>query len=100
MLFRLLRGSGVAGLAGMAAATSRGGVTLIRPLLGVAKADLVAFCRSRRVSFVDDPSNADPAYARTRLRALMGGLAQEGLDPTASPASPAAPPRRTRRSSA
>ncbi len=80
VLFRLLRGSGVAGLAGMAAATSRGGVTLIRPLLGVAKADLVAFCRARRVSFVEDPSNADPAYARTRLRALLEGLEQEGLD--------------------
>ena len=80
VLFRLLRGSGVAGLAGMAAATPRGGVTLVRPLLGVAKADLVAFCLSRGVPFVDDPSNADPAYARTRLRALMGRLADEGLD--------------------
>ena len=32
------------------------------------------------MSFVADPSNADPAYARTRLRALMGALAEEGLD--------------------
>ena len=80
VLFRLLRGSGVAGLAGMAAASPRGGVTLLRPLLGVAKADLVAFCRARRAPFVNDPSNADPAYARTRLRVLMGSLADEGLD--------------------
>ena len=80
VLFRLLRGSGVAGLAGMAAVTRRDGVTLFRPLLGVAKADLVAFCRARRVPFVEDPSNDDPAYARTRLRALMGRLADEGLE--------------------
>lgn len=80
VLFRLLRGSGVAGLAGMAAATRRGGVALIRPLLGVAKADLVAFCRDRDVPFVKDPSNVDPAYARTRLRALLPRLEAEGLD--------------------
>jgi tRNA(Ile)-lysidine synthase len=80
VLFRLLRGSGVAGLAGMAATATLGDVTLVRPLLGVAKAELVAFCRARGATFVEDPSNTDPAYARTRLRALMGHLAGEGLD--------------------
>ena len=80
VLFRLLRGSGVAGLAGMAAHDALGGLTLARPLLGLAKADLVAFCRARGASFVEDPSNVDPAYARTRLRALIGELAREGLD--------------------
>jgi len=80
VLFRLLRGSGVAGLAAMAATTERCGVTLARPLLDIAKADLVAFCRARGLPFVEDPSNDDPAYARTRLRALMGELAHEGLD--------------------
>jgi tRNA(Ile)-lysidine synthase len=80
VLFRLLRGSGVAGLAAMAATTERCGITLARPLLDIAKADLVAFCRARGLPFVEDPSNADPAYARTRLRALMGELASEGLD--------------------
>ena len=80
VLFRLLRGSGVAGLAGIAAATRLGGLTLARPLLAVPKSDLVAFCRARGLSFAEDPSNADPAYARTRLRALMGTLANEGLD--------------------
>jgi len=80
VLFRLQRGSGVAGLAGMAATSERDGVRLARPLLGLAKADLVAFCRTRRVAFVEDPSNADPAYARTRLRALMAALAEDGLD--------------------
>ena len=80
VLFRLLRGSGVAGLAGMAPQSERHGVILARPLLGVPKAGLAAFCRARGVAFVEDPSNADPAYARTRLRALMGALAEEGLD--------------------
>lgn len=80
VLFRLMRGSGVGGLAGMAANSERDGVVVARPLLGLAKADLVAFCRARGASFVEDASNADPTYARTRLRALMGALAEEGLD--------------------
>ena len=92
VLFRLLRGSGVAGLAGMAATSRRDGVTIVRPLLGVAKSDLVAFCRARGVAFADDPSNADPRYARTRLRALLGRLADEGL--TTRGSRPPRPPRR------
>ena len=80
VMFRLLRGSGVAGLAGMAASTNLGGVALLRPLLGLGKADLVAFCRDRDVAFVEDPTNSDPAYARTRLKTLLAGLAAEGLD--------------------
>ena len=80
VLFRLIRGSGVAGLAGMAAMSERDGVCLARPLLGILKADLVAFCRARGAPFVEDPSNADPTYARTRLRALLRPLAEAGLD--------------------
>ncbi len=80
VLFRLLRGSGVAGLRGMDAMSARDGVTVARPLIGVKKSDLVAFCRARRARFVDDPSNADPRYARTRLRALIARLAEEGLN--------------------
>ena len=83
VLFRLLRGSGVAGLAGMAARTERDGVALARPLLGLAKADLVAFCEAEGVAFARDPSNEDPRWARTRMRALLRTLAAEGLDAAA-----------------
>ena len=55
-------------------------MTIVRPLIGVKKRDLVAFCRARGVPFVEDPSNADPRYARTRLRALIARLTEEGLD--------------------
>ena len=79
VLFRLIRGSGVAGLAGMEWASEREGVTIARPLLGVDKRDLVAFCRSRGVAFADDPSNANPRFARPRLRVLLDRLGEEGL---------------------
>ena len=77
VLFRLLRGSGVAGLAGMVARTRRGAVEIARPLLGLAKAELVAFCDARGLGYVSDPSNDNPRFARARLRRLM---AEEGLD--------------------
>lgn len=81
VLMRLLRGSGVTGLAGMARETPLGSdLTLMRPLLDVPKEALVAFCRREGQDVVDDPSNRDPAYARARLRAEAASLARLGLD--------------------
>ena len=80
VLFRLLRGSGVAGLRGMDVMTARDGVTIARPLMALRKRDLIAFAEARGAPFIDDPSNADPRFARTRLRALLARLGEEGLD--------------------
>ena len=80
VLFRLLRGSGVTGLRGMDLTTARDGMTIARPLIALRKRDLIAFAHARGTPFIDDPSNADPRFARTRLRALLAHLGQEGLD--------------------
>lgn len=80
VLFRLLRGSGIDGLAGMDALSPRGRVTLFRPLLGVRKAALVALCAALGQPFVSDPSNHDPRFARTGLRRLARVLDEAGLD--------------------
>jgi tRNA(Ile)-lysidine synthase len=79
ILLRLLRGSGVSGLSGMASSSERNGLILARPLLDHAKADLAALCESKAHPFFDDPSNNDLGYARTRIRRLGGLLAEEGL---------------------
>ena len=83
VLFRLVRGSGVSGLKAMAASVDLGGVALMRPLLGVAKRELIAYCAANGLDFAHDPSNDDPRYARTRLRPLAERLAEEGLDAAA-----------------
>jgi tRNA(Ile)-lysidine synthase len=84
VLIRMARGSGLAGLAAMQRETQLPGtaqeLNLVRPLLGVKKARLIATLTGVGISFVDDPSNRDPRFARTRLRALMPMLAAEGLD--------------------
>jgi tRNA(Ile)-lysidine synthase len=79
VLFRLMRGSGVAGLRGMEPMSRRDGVAIARPLLGVEKSALIAFVKARGAAFFEDPSNAELRFARPRLRALIAGLAGEGL---------------------
>ncbi len=80
VLFRLARGSGLAGLAGMAARTRRADIEIARPLLAIPKGELVAYCVARDVAYADDPANKDPRFARPRLRGLAATLAAEGLD--------------------
>lgn len=79
LLMRMAAGSGLAGLSGMAPRSAVHGVVLARPLLGVAKARLVATCQARGLAFVRDPSNDDPRFARIRWRKLLPVLAREGL---------------------
>ena len=83
-LFRLCKGSGLDGLAGMNSQSAmhidpKKGVTLVRPLLGVDKGRLVATCQARALPFVSDPSNTNDKFARVRLRRVMSALGREGL---------------------
>lgn len=92
VLLRLSRGSGLTGLGAMtwhtpldvsglhARARTGPGFLLVRPLLDVPKARLVATLERMGFSFVSDPSNRDPRFTRARLRGLMPALAEEGLD--------------------
>jgi len=83
MLIRMSRGSGITGLAGMsrfAILPGDGQVRLVRPLLDIPKARLVATLRAAKIPFAEDPSNRDPRFARARLRGLMPALAHEGLN--------------------
>ncbi len=85
VLFRLARGSGLGGLAGMAHAAplpARGPrpFFLVRPLLRVPKVRLIATLEAAGISYSEDPTNRDPRFTRPRLRAFMPALAKEGLD--------------------
>ena len=80
LLMRLVRGSGIAGLAAMARVTEREGVLLARPFLNVSKSQLVATLTRAKVGFADDPTNRDTHFTRPRMRAVMPVLAAEGGD--------------------
>ena len=79
LLLRLDRASGLDGLAAMAAVVEGRGPRLLRPLLAVSMARLRATGAARGLPFIDDPSNRDPAYARTQLRRLAPILAADGV---------------------
>jgi tRNA(Ile)-lysidine synthase len=66
---RAAHGSGTIGLAGMSAVRPLDGVRLLRPLLSVAKAELLALLQARGQPWISDPSNNNPAFERVRLRA-------------------------------
>lgn len=68
LLMRLIRGSGPRGLSGIAPKRRLApGVTLIRPMLDITRADAEAICRDAGVSWATDATNSD----RTRLRAAL-----------------------------
>lgn len=67
-LLQALRGAGVAGLSAMPAGVERAGITWCRPWLQQSRAAIDAYVRRYRLRFVEDDSNADPRFARNRLR--------------------------------
>jgi tRNA(Ile)-lysidine synthase len=75
VLMRLQRGSGVDGLAGMAAQTQHDGLTWLRPLLGLHRAALRDHLRAVGWDWADDPSNDDTRFARVRARQTIEHLA-------------------------
>ena len=85
VLLRMSRGSGLGGLSAMARssplpANGTREIMLVRPLLEIPKARLVATLARAKIEFADDASNRDPRFTRARLRELMPALAREGLD--------------------
>jgi len=69
-LIRRSAGSGANGLAGMSAIREFADCRILRPLLGVAKARLVALLDAERQPYITDPSNRDPIFERSRLRII------------------------------
>ena len=66
VLLRLLRGTGPSGLGGIPERSPDG--RIVRPLLGVSRRELERFAAARGLSWREDASNRDPAFARARLR--------------------------------
>jgi tRNA(Ile)-lysidine synthase len=89
LLMRLARGAGVRGLGGTRASralTER--VTLIRPLLGWRKNELMELVERAGLEAIDDPSNRDPRHDRSRIRLALEQ--SEWADPARLAASAAA----------
>jgi len=73
VLLQLLRGGGPQGLAAMPQQAQRQGLTWLRPWLDQPREAVEAYLRRHRLRWIDDRSNAEPQWARSRLRAQVWG---------------------------
>jgi tRNA(Ile)-lysidine synthase len=72
ILMHLLRGAGAGGLKGMSYRFINSAFSettpIVRPLLGVDRAEILAYCRDQQIEPCQDLSNNDPTYFRNRIR--------------------------------
>lgn len=69
VLFRILRGTGIDGLAGIPRTrVVDGGVTICRPLLSIDRESICRWLENQNQTWRDDASNFEPRYARNRIR--------------------------------
>jgi tRNA(Ile)-lysidine synthase len=71
VLMRLMRGTGLSGLAGIAPVLAAGACPVVRPLLVIARPDLQGWLAAEGVPFREDPSNLDRRFLRNRIRAEL-----------------------------
>lgn len=77
MLLALSRGAGLPGLAAMPACFERHGMSFRRPLLGIPAKPLREWLAGQGVAIIEDPTNADTAFTRNRIRhAILPALEQ------------------------
>ena len=61
------------------------GIFLLRPLLEVRRADLRAWLQARGETWIEDPANTDPRFARARARIALAGSTPQGACAPAGP---------------
>lgn len=83
LLMRLARGSGVDGLSAMPVQTILHGMSVFRPLLDIPRARLESFLAAIGQEYLGDPSNANTAFERVRIRKAQSSLHAIGLTPKA-----------------
>ncbi len=72
VLLRLVRGASAGGACGIPAVRELpGGGKVVRPLLGVTRERIMAYCSARGLGYVIDSTNSDIRYTRNRIRARV-----------------------------
>lgn len=79
VLMGLARSAGLAGLSGMRPVWQEAGVEFRRPLLAAGRADLRDWLRAEGIGWIDDPTNENDRFARTRARRALAALAPLGI---------------------
>ena len=81
MLMRVARGAGLKGLAGIPVKRREGACTVVRPLIGASKKQILTFLKKTRESFCVDKSNQSDIFTRNRVRNRLLPWAKKNLNP-------------------
>ena len=79
-LMRLGKGSGVDGLASMDFLSYISNICIVRPFLEIPKERLLEILSSSKLKWINDPSNFNMDFKRSRIREIIPILAEEGID--------------------
>lgn len=71
ILMRILRGSNLAGYAGIESVVKYPGYTLVRPFINLEKEDIYRYALRENVKYFEDKSNIDTIYTRNKIRSLI-----------------------------
>ena len=81
ILFRMLRGTGTDGLAGIAYKRYERGFAIVRPLLDVPRDEIEKYCEARNLSPRIDHTNNEAIYARNKIRLELLPMIREKFNP-------------------
>jgi tRNA(Ile)-lysidine synthase len=77
VLMNLLRGAGLRGASGMSSKGKLQGKTVLRPLLGVSRASILAYANRHKLEWIEDESNLDESLTRNFVRLSVGPLLEK-----------------------
>lgn len=81
VLMRLLQGTGSRGLQGIRPKVKVNGIMLIRPLIGVSRAEIRKFLRKNSISYREDVTNRSKRFLRNRIRHRLLPLLEKEFNP-------------------
>lgn len=74
VLMRIMRGSGVRGIAAMSNMQDIRGIKLLRPMLNISRQEVEDFLHKQHWKWVDDQSNYYERYERTKIRKIIKNI--------------------------
>lgn len=81
VLMRILKGSGLTGVAGIRPVFEYGGLRVIRPLIDLSRADIDAYVSARDLCYVEDETNQDERFVRNKIRSQVVPYLQDQINP-------------------
>ena len=71
MIFNITRGCGLKGVCGIPDTRRCEGGTVVRPILGMSRREILEYCRENSIEYVTDSTNVDTDYTRNMIRATV-----------------------------